>query len=488
MITQQIRGGWSSSIAIDSNDKIHITHFGSANLDLRYCNNVAGSWSCEKLADADLKILGYPGGRNLAIKRGRIVDSISFSDYVHISWHNATFLKYTSRSLPDISYPSFSNYNETPANNTAYVQGTTYQFNVTITSTNGSVGLDFNNTNYTASNLTADVYNVTFSDLAVGTYSYYWWAFGDGIDENFNISNTRSYTVAQCVEEWSCTDWSTCSGGIQTRTCIDVNNCGTTNNKPITSQTCSVGGRGRITEPQPTQTHSWTKITPEQPAEMSITERGLDLTKFTIATTETVTDASLTVTAVDVSQADLGIGLPTEKVYQAFNITTKKLNDTNIANVTIEFKINKTWLFEQNRSYENVFLHRKLDIENLPKWEVLPTNYSKEDSDFYYFSAISSRFSTFMIFIGTYECDVGEKRCFNDQIQLCLGNYTWMITEKCKFGCKDNECIEPLELLISRIMEIGSVTFYIVVGLISGTIVAVIYFIYKSIRKKRLKK
>ncbi|MFA6594142.1 MAG: right-handed parallel beta-helix repeat-containing protein [Candidatus Buchananbacteria bacterium] len=41
-----------------------------------------------------------------------------------------------------------------------------------------------------------------------------------------------------CVESWSCADWSVCSGGTQTRTCVDSNNCGTTDSKPAVSQTC----------------------------------------------------------------------------------------------------------------------------------------------------------------------------------------------------------------------------------------------------------
>ncbi|MBU2476678.1 right-handed parallel beta-helix repeat-containing protein, partial [Candidatus Micrarchaeota archaeon] len=42
-----------------------------------------------------------------------------------------------------------------------------------------------------------------------------------------------------CQENWTCTEWSACIGGNQTRTCTDNNNCGTTNNKPIETQSCS---------------------------------------------------------------------------------------------------------------------------------------------------------------------------------------------------------------------------------------------------------
>ena len=45
-----------------------------------------------------------------------------------------------------------------------------------------------------------------------------------------------------CTESWTCTDWSSCSGKIQTRTCTDNNNCGTDDDKPDESKSCSSGG------------------------------------------------------------------------------------------------------------------------------------------------------------------------------------------------------------------------------------------------------
>lgn len=44
--------------------------------------------------------------------------------------------------------------------------------------------------------------------------------------------------VCLCTESWSCGDWSTCTDSLQTRTCTDANNCGTTADRPITSQSC----------------------------------------------------------------------------------------------------------------------------------------------------------------------------------------------------------------------------------------------------------
>lgn len=96
----------------------------------------------------------------------------------------------------DNEYPVFSNYQNDTANNTEYAPNLNWGFNVSVISTNGNVGLEFNGINYTANNLTEQGYNVTIKDLGAGTYDYYWWAYGNGTDTNFNRSSNRSYTIA----------------------------------------------------------------------------------------------------------------------------------------------------------------------------------------------------------------------------------------------------------------------------------------------------
>ncbi|MFH1290057.1 MAG: LamG domain-containing protein, partial [Nanoarchaeota archaeon] len=122
------------------------------------------------------------------------------------SWGNGTSENYNvsadrtyTVNTSDVEYPLFSNYGGT-ANNSAYSSGAGYVFNITISSTNGTVGFEFNGVNYTASN-SSDVFNVTVSNLAAGIYSYYWWAYGNGTSENYNISETLSYTVARATSE-----------------------------------------------------------------------------------------------------------------------------------------------------------------------------------------------------------------------------------------------------------------------------------------------
>jgi hypothetical protein len=60
-----------------------------------------------------------------------------------------------------------------------------------------------------------------------------------------------SCNCVPCTESWSCGEWGSCSSeGVQTRTCTDANACGTTNDKPAESQTCtSTSGGGSTAQP-----------------------------------------------------------------------------------------------------------------------------------------------------------------------------------------------------------------------------------------------
>ncbi len=95
----------------------------------------------------------------------------------------------------DTEYPVFSNFVSKPTNASVYSFGAAYMFNVTVTFTNGSVVLTFDDANYTAKNTTIAIYNVTLSNLAAGTYPYNWSAYGNGTNHLFNMSNTYFYTI-----------------------------------------------------------------------------------------------------------------------------------------------------------------------------------------------------------------------------------------------------------------------------------------------------
>ncbi len=59
---------------------------------------------------------------------------------------------------------------------------------------------------------------------------------------SMNTGNTGggSRTVKKCIESWNCSSWSLCNNGTQTRTCIDLNECGTYENKSDENRSCKV--------------------------------------------------------------------------------------------------------------------------------------------------------------------------------------------------------------------------------------------------------
>lgn len=75
------------------------------------------------------------------------------------------------------------------------------------------------------------------------------------VNNSVNMTLTLNLT---CTPSWSYSAWTTCSGGLQTRTTWDVNNCGTSVSEPILAQDCTVastsssGGGGGAAAPAAT--------------------------------------------------------------------------------------------------------------------------------------------------------------------------------------------------------------------------------------------
>jgi len=111
--------------------------------------------------------------------------------------YNISNLKYYTVNL-SLIYPTFSDYWDT---NATLIDSGTALFNVTLQNTNGTVFLEIDGTNYTATNIT-NIYNVSV-DLTNGTYNYYWGSWGNGSSNEYNISNIRCYTLLPSVQYYS---------------------------------------------------------------------------------------------------------------------------------------------------------------------------------------------------------------------------------------------------------------------------------------------
>jgi hypothetical protein len=130
----------------------------------------------------------------------------------------------------------------------------------------------------------------------------------------------------------------------------------------------------------------------------------------------------------------LPLGVP----YQEFQINTTMITNLSIANAILEFKVNKTWATNKDVIAKDIVIYRMKDNDSL--WNPLNTTFLNEDEKYYYFSAVTPGFSTFLIFSNQNICVPNARRCFNNQSQLCLQNTTWMTTEQCPDGCSNEGC------------------------------------------------
>src|SRR3989344_4902177 len=120
--------------------------------------------------------------------------------YDNIGNYNSTETRNVTINY-DIIPPQFSNYLEIPANGSSYAQSQNYEFNATITESSISkAGIEFNGINYTNSYIknNSNMYSFNITNLAAGTYSYYWWA--NDTNGNYNVSGIRYYSVNKALQ------------------------------------------------------------------------------------------------------------------------------------------------------------------------------------------------------------------------------------------------------------------------------------------------
>ena len=316
-----------------------------------------------------------------------------------------------------------------------------------------------------ASNISQQIANLTVS-LTVSsstsqqsTASSFYVYFTDANANLYQLNATNISLQNVCFESWSCSAWSDCSGGIQTRTCSDANACGTTADKPVETQTCSTGGHtvpvqsqgggggGSVTIYKPI-----VNVSSSEPVQITLNNTKMDLTGITLILKKSVENASMNITKVNQNEFLL-FGLPIGKLYQLFQIEPLGIQYNDILNATLDFKINKTFLEENNITFHhkdnrywllqndivgNIAVYRMPTGSSI--WMPLITNYTGEDDNAYYFKSSTPGFSTFAIFFNKYDCLPNSARCADNNVQLCLGNATWLVTDHCSDTCDNGKC------------------------------------------------
>jgi PGF-pre-PGF domain-containing protein len=128
----------------------------------------------------------------------------------------------------------------------------------------------------------------------------------------------------------------------------------------------------------------------EAGANASVTFDKMDVTQITLNANSTIRNASIMIQPLGKTAFIVNVsGIP----YCYFNITTTNLTNADIAQATVEFKVNKSWLNASNIDEATITLSRYRDNH----WNALPTVKIGEDNTSLYFKAVTPGFSSFAI-------------------------------------------------------------------------------------------
>ncbi|UCD03791.1 MAG: S8 family serine peptidase [Candidatus Woesearchaeota archaeon] len=155
------------------------------------------------------------------------------------------------------------------------------------------------------------------------------------------------------------------------------------------------GGGGRssrglgsiiVTSDQPSKTQIFSQISPGEELEMNLDSKNIPVSKLSVSSNELLNNVEVTVTSLD--EKPEGLPLAPNIIYEYFSITSS----TDKIGGTISFKINRSWINENNIDTSKIYLFR-YDTN----WEKFNTRRIGEDKDYLYYSATVHAFSYFAI-------------------------------------------------------------------------------------------
>ena len=265
-------------------------------------------------------------------------------------------------------------------------------------------------------------------------------------------ANNTDYLPLICVEQWSCSGWSECpEEGVQTRSCTDLNHCGTTSNMPALSQSCEyqrprrVGGGGTPPVTLPSITKIIDSIVAGPGVSFSVNKPGLNITDMAIRVRNEVRNVYIKVTGLP-SRPSCGGHNVSGIVYQYLDVENRNIEDGDIESCHIGFMVSRSWIAGKGINKSEVYLNRCQGSQ----WSRLNTTLLREDSEYVYYQAEAPGFSSFAISGGpgyaVQACVPGERRCHGSEIQECSPSGEWASLEECGHGCDPDrqECMpEP---------------------------------------------
>jgi PGF-pre-PGF domain-containing protein len=122
------------------------------------------------------------------------------------------------------------------------------------------------------------------------------------------------------------------------------------------------------------------------------------ITSMDLSVTNDVNGVKITITGSATLPEGIQKAPPIGTVYTYLDITTQNIQNNDIKNILISFKVNKQWLInngfmtQEGTWLEAVETNVKLQMYSNNQWQELPTTQTNSDDDYVYFEASASEF------------------------------------------------------------------------------------------------
>lgn len=173
----------------------------------------------------------------------------------------------------------------------------------------------------------------------------------------------------------------------------------TTSSTSTTSSSSGGGGAAVVIKEEPKSSRMWAKLDKDEPVKMEITNKEIAVLSIGFTAKEKMDNPGLTVKVKDSNPTGKSLS---GKAYQYLSIERTNIPEDQPAKIS--FKVNKSWITENNIIESTVVLMRYKD-----GWSKLSTKKTSSDSQYLYFEAETPGFSYFAV--------VGEKLSAQEEAQ-----------------------------------------------------------------------